>query len=730
MSSPESKMPPAEISEQKLEELLLAWEEVYEQGQNLPAEEFCGDCPELAALLQARINALIKMERQFGSTHDMENGDSGSLDDLSGQLDLQAHYTILRKHAVGGLGEIYVAHDVDLQREVALKTIKPEWQRVADRKDRFLKEAQITGQLEHPGIVPVYGIGQTEQGQPVYAMRFVRGESLEDHIRECHLAGAPRQEIRRLIRHLISACRTVHYAHTRRILHCDLKPMNFMLGKFGETFVLDWGEAIIVNPHTLATEGPVPAATDGDSHTDSAGGTIPYMPPERLDGSGTALQASADVYSLGTTLYRLVTGQEAFEAGDRQELIQKIVRGDCRKAHDAAPGISRTLSDIIAKAMALRPEDRYNNAGQLADDLQRWLDDEPVACHQEHWSEWFSRVVRRHRAAALGGALALLAFLFTTTMIAVLSIRSAHQRQQDLEAVERARQSGLMALARFAAHQIEMNTQESWSALEAAASEPRLPGWLNDVKTDPQSAEELQEWLQGLYLKHREGDLQASSWFVLDARGDQLGRFPRGKLSLKNLRNFAHKTYFHGGDKELEPSRIEGERPLPVQRPHLSTVFWSSSDQCRKLAYSVPIWPEEEPSPVGVLVMTVRLEDVSDIDIKLEDHSTDRHALLVDVRPDWNGQVGTVLQHPDLKETLLNPDGIPRIEQTALQRMQKIAADVRTGQHRRQEMLSAFVDPLGRRGRLAAISPVLVRSQSVGLFVVVCEPVHIQAGND
>ena len=728
MSSLESNSQSADAIEQQLEDLLLAWEEVYEQGQNLPAEEFCGQHPELAKPLQERINALLKIEKQFGATGGMDASEPVRKADLDGQLDLGTQYSILRKHATGGLGEVYVAHDKDLQREVALKSIKPEWQRVADRKDRFLKEAQITGQLEHPGIVPVYGIGRTPDGQPVYAMRLIRGESLDEQIRECHQNGAPISEIRRLIRHLVSACRTVHYAHSRRILHCDLKPMNFMLGKFGETFVLDWGEAIVVNPHTLATEGPVPAAEEEGNHTDSAGGTIPYMPPERVDGSGTALQASADVYSLGVTLYRLVTGREAFQARNRQELIQKIIRGEYPKPRDIKPGTSRTLSDIIAKAMSINPEDRYDNAGRLADDLQCWLDDEPVSCHQERWSEWFSRVVRRHRAVALGGTLALIAVLFATTMVAVMETRTAFQRKEDLQAVERARESGLRALARLAAHQIEQNTESSWTTLETAAQEPDLPTWLATAVADPDTATELQQWLQELYLQHREGELKASSWFVLDAKGNQIGRFPRGKLSLTSLRNFAHKTYYHGGERELEGFSKElieqGRLPSAIEGPHLSAVFWSSSDQCRKLAYSVPIWPEGEPVPVGVLVMTVRLEEVSNIDIELADDETDRHAMLIDIRPDWNDVVGSVLQHPEFSEASLDPEQIPHIAESVLNRLREIDSTTGNGRQR-QEMMSACPDPIHKEERLAAISPVSVRSNGIGLFVIVCEPERV-----
>ncbi len=341
-------------TEQVLENLLMAWEEVYEQGQNLPAEELCADHPELAAELQRRINALLRMEKRFGATGGMESAASQPPPEpeLTGPVSLSSMYSVLRPHAEGGLGEVYLAHDSCLQREVALKTLKAICEKYPDRKDRFLREARVTGQLEHPGIVPVYGLGTTRDGKPVYAMRFIRGESLDEEILEAHSRGLKPAMLRKLLRHLVSACRTVHYAHTRRVLHCDLKPMNIMVGKFGETFVLDWGEALVINPHTLATEGPVPAATDIERSTDSpAGGTVPYMAPERLDGEGAALDPTSDVYSLGATLYKILTGRDAFRSTNRHELVDTILRNDYPSPRQINPGISRTLSEIVAKAI-------------------------------------------------------------------------------------------------------------------------------------------------------------------------------------------------------------------------------------------------------------------------------------------------------------------------------------------------------------------------------------------
>ncbi|MCA9052583.1 MAG: serine/threonine protein kinase [Planctomycetaceae bacterium] len=712
----------------QLEDLLLAWEEVYEQGQNLPAEELCADCPELVDALQERINVLLKMERRFGASSPMESSASTPQDEppkpqLAGTVLIENAYRVNNLHAAGGLGEVYLAHDPDLQRDVAIKTLKEICRKFPDRKARFLREARITGQLEHPGIVPVYSLGSTEDGQPLYAMRFIRGESLDDRIRECHAHGFRPSELRRLLRHLVSACRTVHYAHSRRVLHCDIKPLNIMVGKFGETFVLDWGEALVINPQTLATEGPVPAASDVEENTDSpAGGTVPYMPPERLDGSGTPLDATSDVYALGATLYKILTGRDAFRGSSRQQLVQRILKGEFAPPREVNRKTSRTLVAIVGKAIAVNREERYASAGALADDIQAWMDDEPVACRQEGWLDWLGRTARRHRAAALATFAALLAMIVATTLVAVASVQNAKQRELDLAAVtqahqrtDTARRSGLAALARYAAIQIERDTESCWKAMEQAAANPKLPTWLADARTSRMRCEELQTWLSALYADHREG-LRGSSWFVLDEHGDQLGRFPEGLLAEEGIRNFAHKSYFHGEEVEYE----EGTEHPPVANPSLSTVFWSSSDQCRKIAYSVPIRDLADRSSLhGVLVMTVKLGDVRMLDIDVGG-SVDREALLIDVRADWKDRTGTVLQHPRFREERLNPDEAPLIAPEVVGTLQTIRSEASTARIV-PELVENFIDPVRDDRRMAAIAPVRVRNRYIGWFAVVAE---------
>ncbi|MFM9194235.1 MAG: serine/threonine-protein kinase, partial [Planctomycetia bacterium] len=172
-------------------------------------------------------------------------------------------FHVLRPHATGNLGEVFVAHDAELHREVALKQIQSGHAHDSESRRRFLVEAEITGRLEHPGIVPVYSLGTHADGRPYYAMRFIRGTSLLEAIDDLHAAvrggaldGEERSlRLRRLLRSFIVVCQTIHYAHGRGVLHRDIKPHNIMLGRHGETIVVDWGLAKSLGDAPAANEG-------------------------------------------------------------------------------------------------------------------------------------------------------------------------------------------------------------------------------------------------------------------------------------------------------------------------------------------------------------------------------------------------------------------------------------------------------------------------------------------
>jgi serine/threonine-protein kinase len=344
-------------------------------------------------------------------------------DDLVSRED---RFRILRPHARGGLGEVFVALDAELNREVALKQILDRHVDLPESRARFMLEAEITGGLEHPGIVPVYSLGLDAGGRPFYAMRFIRGDSLRDTINDFHAGAGPGRDpgarllgLQKLLRRFLDVCNAIAYAHSRGVLHRDLKPANIMVGRYGETLVVDWGLAKVVGTSEATGEAALrPLSTSGTSETlpGSAIGTPSFMSPEQANGALDQLGPASDVYSLGATLYSLLTGKAPFEKGDTPEVLARVRRGDFPPPRQIQPDVPRPLEAVCLKAMALRPEDRYPDCRTLADDVERWLADEPVSAWREPFPVRTRRWVRRHRTAITAAVAVALVSLAGVTL--------------------------------------------------------------------------------------------------------------------------------------------------------------------------------------------------------------------------------------------------------------------------------------------------------------------------
>ncbi len=274
---------------------------------------------------------------------------------------------------------------------------------------RFLREAEITGGLEHPGIVPVYSLGQHPDGRPYYAMRLVQGTNLKEAIDAYHRmapsprdAGARALALRKLLDRFRDVCDALSYAHSRGVLHRDVKPQNILVGRYGETLLVDWGLAKATgHPELRADDGsqPLRPLAAGDSEDTAAGATIgtpSYMSPEQAGGHLDQLGPESDIYSLGTTLYYLLTGRPAFE-GSLVEVLERVQRGDFPSPRAVRHDIPRALEAVCLTAMARRPENRYVTVRALADDIERWQADEPVSAYPEPWYLRLRRWVKRHR---------------------------------------------------------------------------------------------------------------------------------------------------------------------------------------------------------------------------------------------------------------------------------------------------------------------------------------------
>jgi WD40 repeat protein/serine/threonine protein kinase len=302
-------------------------------------------------------------------------------------------FRIIRPYARGGLGEVFLAMDPELDRQVALKELRSYHAHDPVSQSRFLLEAKVTGRLEHPGIVPVYGLGRHADGRPYYAMRFIEGETLKEAIERFHNAEeTPRPTVereiafRRLLRSLIDACNAVAYAHSRGVVHRDLKPENIMLGRFGETLVVDWGIAKpLPDPGGEPADGSSPGALADDSsltRPGSAIGTPQYMSPEQAAGDLDRVGPASDVYGLGATLYCLLVGHGPFPSGGVADVLQRVRRGIFPGPRRLRRSIDPALEAICLKAMSRQPEDRHATPMALAEEIEAWLAD--VRYRSEH----------------------------------------------------------------------------------------------------------------------------------------------------------------------------------------------------------------------------------------------------------------------------------------------------------------------------------------------------------
>ena len=405
----------------RLIEILLIWDGLRQEGRDAPAEELCADCPELAVELERRIQVLRAMEVPLGEedapssvdgplTESPSAGDGSCRPVATATVVPESRYRRLRLHARGGLGEVFVAHDQELDREVALKEIQDHLARDPVSRSRFLVEAEVTAGLEHPGVVPVHGMGHYPDGRPFYAMRLIRGESLRAAIARLHAvepaaltADDYTHGVRSLLRRFLDVCNAVAYAHSRGVIHRDLKPANIMLGRYGETLVVDWGLAKRLDrPDSDASNaegwlGSRSAEAIAATQPGGVSGTPAYMSPEQARGEVDRLGPATDIYSLSATLYCLLTGKAPVEEGSPLTVLDRVRRGEFPPPRAVRAGIPLALEAICLKAISFQPDDRYQTVQALSDDLEKWLAGLPVSAYREPFTDRARRWLGRHR---------------------------------------------------------------------------------------------------------------------------------------------------------------------------------------------------------------------------------------------------------------------------------------------------------------------------------------------
>ncbi|HJZ55593.1 MAG TPA: serine/threonine-protein kinase, partial [Gemmataceae bacterium] len=459
-----------------LNDLAHEFAERYRHGERPSLTEYAERHPELADQIRDLFPALAVME-EFGSVDGANPDLAANSNHVPERL---GEYRILREVGRGGMGVVYEAVQESLGRHVALKVLPVRGTVPQKQHERFKREAKAAANLHHTNIVPVFGVGEAE-GVHFYAMQFIHGQGLDAVLEEVRrlragtAAGSPPEAnanltvslaaglvsgfelvrpsaltdpavrtrdtragstsvvgksgesatgsdyYRRVARIGLQVAEALVHAHAEGVLHRDVKPSNLLLDARGCVWVTDFGLAKMEGSEELTTPGDIV-------------GTLRYMPPERFAGTE---DARGDVYGLGLTLYEMLALRPAFDAPDRPRLLELVRHGDVPHPRQSDPRVPRDLETVVLKAAAREPGDRYQTAAELAADLGRFLDDQPVLARRVSWLEQARRwCQRKPTVAGLYAAVVLGAALAAVTAGVVALWRDAERARDTAEAAK------------------------------------------------------------------------------------------------------------------------------------------------------------------------------------------------------------------------------------------------------------------------------------------------------
>jgi WD40 repeat protein/serine/threonine protein kinase len=531
--------------EEQLADLLAAFDDAMAAGAPPPDH---GAPAEIQPRLEEDLACLQLLHQLRPVPSEMPPTDSGPSTSEPGE-----RYTLTSLHALGGIGQVWLAHDADLGRDVALKELRDERTQDPAITARFLHEARITGQLQHPGIVPVYELvpgtpdpdGGPGTEAPFYTMRFVQGRTLTDaalnyHKKRAAGTAGPLDQAA-LLNAFVSVCNTVAYAHSRGVIHRDLKGQNVVLGDFGEVMVLDWGFAKLQKPEDFAPEDRKQRTEDRGQKTEDRGqrteigeekpngssasspdlcslssvlcplersplapdqtlagqvlGTPAYMAPEQAAGRLDLIDCRTDVYGLGAILYEILAGRPPFTGDDTQEVLRKARAEEPPQPDTVCPRVPPALAAVCLRALAREPADRYASAADLGREVQRWLADEPVTAYREPATARLRRWARRHKPAVAG-----LAALLVTGVTALVVSTFLLQQEKSQTAAARAQTAAAKADVEAKARH-ELETQLYYRQIALAERELAV----NNLSRATQILDACPEKLRGLewYLLER-----------------------------------------------------------------------------------------------------------------------------------------------------------------------------------------------------------------------------------
>lgn len=529
-----------------------------EDGETFAIDELCHSHPDLAPQLRERYRewTVLKERAPADSPSKARVGDSSSagwkdfLDRLKSRGPAWTRYEFQGVVGEGGMGVVHRVLDTDTRRALALKVLRdpdshhphthPTSGDSPTREEkllgRFLEEARVTAQLDHPNVVPVHELGVDAEGRAYFTMKLVKG----DDLRVVFAAVAKERDgwsLPRAIEVFLKICDAVGYAHAKGVIHRDLKPANVMVGKYGEVYVMDWGLArVLADPERrdlrVKSREPKPAndASSDLSASDSpvvtmdgdVVGTPSYMPPEQAEFDASKIGPWSDVYSLGSMLYELLAGFPPYQDGvarrSAYEVLALVNCGPPPSLAIVAPQADPELVAICQKAMQRDPRQRYETMIDLGNDLRAWIEHRVVSVYESGLLAESKKWVRRNRTLA---ATIVLALVFITVLIAVSVKRIAEEKNLALGNAERARENEAIAELRRQEAELERRRVE-W-VLDAVRLDDLKKRWHLTWPAEPRNAAAIRAWLEDArtFLKKREeysalpvaGDAPTADWW-------------------------------------------------------------------------------------------------------------------------------------------------------------------------------------------------------------------------
>lgn len=482
------------------------------------------------------------------------------------------NYQLIEKIGQGAMGAVFKSRQIPLNRVVAVKVLLSGSLATEPEVRRFRKEAEAAATLKHPGIVAIHEVADHE-GRPFFSMDYIEGQSLAKVIQRTPLPPP------RAARYLKSIAEAIHYAHGRGILHRDLKPANVLIDPNDQPHITDFGLAKQIEVESDLTLTGVVL------------GTPSYMPPEQAAGRKHKIGPASDVYALGAILYDMLTGRPPFRADTVVDTLRQVLDNEPVSPRLLNPKVPRDLETICLKCLAKEPSARYNSAQALAEDLQRFLNDEPIIARPLSPLARSARWCRRHPAIAWPFA-TLILLLASTTIAALLFAKSLESKLKSQILM------GNLFTAQQAARSVLLQLQEWSDVVAAEAANPALRQLLKAKNRSPRDFQLLMEQLRDQHSNAGTLTNTFQSWYVETATGVLLGAAPL--INSKIIGNkYDGRDYFKGA---LLHQSLPGRASV-----HVSKAFKADNDDYYKFALSAAVRDGDTPDAplLGIIAATV-----------------------------------------------------------------------------------------------------------------------------